>query len=138
MFTISPINEKEKQKEYATACGATFHPDFFAYSMIDKDSGELMGFSQFEIDERGGYISDLKPRIGYTDFEAMFILGRATMNFIDMCDAHTCRAAKDAADSRLIRAIGFKETDGEDYVVDMTGMFDGNCDGHTVNPEKAD
>ncbi len=138
MFTISPINEKSKQEEYALACGATFRPDFFAYAMIDRDSDELMGFSQFEIDGVGGYISDLKPKLGYSDFEAMFILGRATMNFIDMCGIHTCRAAKDSADSRLLRAIGFKETDSEDYVVDMTGMFDGNCGGHTVNPEKAD
>ena len=136
MFTISPINEKEKQKEYATACGAAFRPDFFAYAMIDGDSGEIMGFSQFEIDGLGGYISDLKPKLGYSDFEAMFILGRATMNFIDMCGVHTCRAAKDSADSRLLHAIGFKAENGENYIVDMTGMFDGSCGGHSVNLNK--
>ena len=130
MFTISPINEEAKQKEYSKAVGTAFREGFFAYAMTDSESGELIGFSQFEIDEMGGYISDLKPRLGYDDFEAMFILGRATMNFIDMCGAHTCRAAKDSADLRLLKAIGFKETDGEDFSSDMTGMFDGNCGGH--------
>lgn len=134
MFNISPINEKSKQEEYALACGTTLRSDFFAYAMIDSESGQLMGFSQFEIDEKGGYISDLKAKIGYDDFEAMFILGRATMNFIDMCGAHTCRAAKDAADTRLLKSIGFQQTSDGDFTVDMNGMFDGNCGGHASNP----
>ena len=135
MFKISPINDKELQKNYAERCGAQFREDFFAYSMIDIETGDLMGFSQFEIDENGGYILDLKPRIGYSDFEAMFILGRATMNFIDLCGIHTCRASSLAAERRLLISIGFKEMDSGEYFADMTGMFDGKCDGHTVKAE---
>ena len=131
MFKITPINDKEMQKEFAAACGATFNPDFFAYAMTDAISGEIMGFSQFEIDGEFGYISALKPRLDYDDFEAMFILGRATMNFIDTCGAHSCRASSDASEERLIKAIGFKLIDGE-YICDMTGMFDGHCDGNAV------
>ena len=136
MFKISPINDKNIQKEYAEACGKEFIEEHFAYSMIDVESGDLMGFSQFEIDEKGGYISALAPKIGLSDVEAMFILGRATMNFIDLCGAHTCRAALDAADERLIKAIGFKLCECGKYFCDMTGMFDGHCDGSTVNLEE--
>ena len=132
MFKISPINDKETQKKHAEACGKVYVEGHFAYSMIDVESGELMAFSQFEIDERGGYISALAPKIGLSDFEAMFILGRSTMNFIDLCGAHTCRAASDAAEERLLRAIGFKSTDSGEYFTDMTGMFDGHCDGSAV------
>jgi hypothetical protein len=130
MFKITPINDKEQQKKYAEACEIGYVPDHFAYAMVDCDTGELMAMSQFEIDELGGYVSGIKPRVGLSDFEAMFILGRATMNFIDLCGKHVCRAALDAGDERLLRAIGFKERDGELYV-DMTGFFDGHCDGHT-------
>ncbi|MBQ8689961.1 MAG: hypothetical protein IJ515_06330 [Clostridia bacterium] len=130
MFRISPINDKALQKQYAELCGTEPILDFFAYSMIDAESGELMGFSQFEIGEGCGYIATLLPRVGYSDFEAMFILGRATMNFIDMCGVHICRAAKDAGDERLLRAIGFKETEGDELIADMTGMFDGHCGGN--------
>jgi len=133
MFKITPINDKEMQKRYAEACGAQLVADSFAYSMIDNETGELMGFSQFEIEERGGYIYDLKARLGSNDFEAMFILGRATMNFIDLCGKHICYAKSDAAEERLIRAIGFKPTENDEYFADMTGMFDGKCDGHAVN-----
>ena len=131
MFKISPINEKKTQRAYATACGAEYNENHFAYAMCDAESGELMGFAQFDIDGEYGYISALRPRKDYTDFEAMFILGRATMNFIDMCGAHKCRASRDSAEERLIKSIGFK-LDSDEYVCDMAGMFDGHCDGHDV------
>ena len=129
MFKISPIEDKETQKAQVEACGGVFREDYFAYAMIDNESGALMGISQFEIEGEAGYISDLKEAPGLSDFEAMFILGRATMNFIDMCGAHKCRAALDAADERLIKSIGFKQINGE-YFSDMTGMFEGKCKGH--------
>ncbi len=131
MFKISPIQEKELQKKYAELCGAEFCPDFFAYSMVNQDDGSIMGFAQFEIAERGGYIKDLKPRLGYSDFEAMFILGRATMNFIDLMGKHICYASINAGDERLLKAIGFKLC-GDEYFSDMKGMFDGHCSGEAV------
>lgn len=133
MFRISPINDTNLQKEYASLCGTEIKDGYFGYAMIDVDTGELMGFSQFEIDSDGGNISDLRPRLGLDDFEAMFILGRATMNFIDMCGTHTCRADINSADERLLKSIGFKLTDNDEWYADMTGMFDGHCDGHTVD-----
>ena len=84
---------------------------------------------QFEIEGDTGYISDLKEAPGLSDFEAMFILGRATMNFIDMCGTHKCRASLVAGEERLLKSIGFKENGGE-YFSDMAGMFDGKCQGH--------
>ena len=138
MFKISPINDKKYQAECAEQCGTTFKPDYFAYSMTDIDTGILMGFSQFEITQNGGYIADLKERVGYSDFEAMFILGRSTMNFIDLCGNKICRAAADSADTRLLKAIGFKLDNDGGYIVDMSGFFDGHCDGHPVDLNKKD
>lgn len=131
MFKITPIQEKTRQKEICELCGAEFRPEAFAYQMYDLESGELMGMSQFEIGEVG-YIFDIKEAAGCDDFEAMFILARQTMNFIDLCGAHSCRASDDSASDRLLRCVGFKKQDVE-YFCDMTGMFDGNCDGHTIN-----
>ena len=132
MFKISPINDFEIQKSAAQECGRTALPSYFSYSMRNTEDSTLMAFSQFEIDGENGFISDIAPRIGYDDFEAMFILGRATMNFIDLCGAHYCYAARNAGDERLLRAIGFRDNGGEFLECDMTGMFDGHCDGHEV------
>ena len=130
MFKITPIQDKDKQRDICILCGASFRSDAFAYMMFDIDSGEIMGMSQFEIGSEG-YIFDLKEAPGRSDFEAMFILARQTMNFIDLCGVHSCRISADAGDERLIRAVGFKEKDSE-LICDMTGMFDGHCGGKEV------
>ena len=135
MFKISPIQDTEVQKKYAEACSIPCREGLFAYAMIDVDSLELMGMSQFEIGDGVGYIADLVPRVGYDDFEAMFILARQTMNFIDLCGAHSCRASDNAASERLLTCVGFKKQNGE-YFCNMTGMFDGHCDGHSIDLNK--
>ena len=131
MFKISPIQSAEEQIACATKCNTEYKAGTFAYAMRDNDTGALMGFSQFEITENGGFLHDLRPAIGYEDYEAMFILGRATMNFIDLCGVHTLSATTDAGDVTLLRAIGLKPTENGSYFCDMTGFFDGShCSGH--------
>ena len=125
MFKITPVQNKEKQAEICSICGAEYRPEAFAYQMFDIDSGDLMGMSQFEIEETG-YIFDIKEAPGRDDFEAMFILARQTMNFIDGCGAHVCYASPSSAEGDFLHAVGFKSKDNE-YVCDMTGMFDGHC-----------
>ena len=131
MFKITPVQSYEEQMKIAEMCGAEAMPGFFSYAMRDAQTGELMGFSQFEIGEVG-FISHLLPAKGYEDFEAMFILGRATMNFIDQCGTHTAKASDSGADSRLLHAIGFRLDENQIYVCDMSGMFDGHCSGEAV------
>lgn len=119
------------QAECAKKCNTEYKSGAFAYSMNDSQTAELMGFSQFEITESGGRLLDLRPIPGSDDYEAMFILGRATMNFIDMCGTHTLSADPTAADITLLRAIGLKPMEDGTYFCDMTGFFDGShCSGH--------
>ena len=133
MFKISPVQNSAEAKEYITLVGGEYLPQAFVYVMKDAASDVVMGASQFEISADGGIIYDLKPAPDYSnDFEALFILGRQTMNFIDICGIHTCRAAKKSAEEKLLLSIGFKKN-GEEYFCDMTGFFDGNCSGHKVN-----
>ena len=131
MFKITPIQTKSRQEDICNLFNTEYRPEAFAYILFDHDTGDVMGMSQFEILSDCGYIYDLRIAPDCSDNEAMFILGRQTMNFIDLCGKHICRAATGSADERLLSAIGFKLSDGE-YVADMTGMFDGKCDGHTV------
>jgi hypothetical protein len=130
MFKITPIEDKFKQNEICDLCGAKLRPEAFAYQMFDMDTGKIMGMSQFEIGS-SGYIYDIKEAPGCDDFEAMFILARQTMNFIDLCGNHICYAAKDAGNERLLRAVGFKDQ-ADEFFCDMTGMFDGHCDGKKI------
>ncbi len=138
MFKITPIQDAETQKKYAALCGISAREGYFAYAMLDTETLELMGMSQFEISTDVGYISELVPRIGCDDFEAMFILGRQTMNFIDLCGVHKAKASAAETEERLLRAIGFKRQEDGIYFCDMDGMFDGkHCSGHAVDLDKA-
>ena len=128
MFKISPIQDKAIQEKYAGECGAPYYPDALAYAMINEEDGSLMGMSQFDILGEAGYIKTLRAKVGYSDFEAMFILARATMNFIDLCGSHTVVADENTADERLLLSVGFKKCDGK-YIADMTDMFSGHCGG---------
>ena len=128
MFKITPVQNKQLQKDICAKCGAKYREEAFAYQMFDMESGDLMGMSQFEIDN-DGYIYDLREVPGLEDFEAMFILGRQTMNFIDSCGAHICYSDNTAGDKHLLKSIGFKEQEGKLFV-NMEGMFDGNCGNH--------
>ena len=126
MFKITPIQSTEEQIEVAKACGTEYKTGSFGYSMRDAETGDLMGFSQFEILGTCAFISDIKAPLGYDDFEAMFILAKSTMNFIDTCGAHLCKVSESTAEERLLLAVGFKN-----YECDTTGMFDGShCSGH--------
>ena len=134
MFKITPIQSFDEQTACAKECGIVAREGFFGYKMVDAESLALMGMAQFEIREDGGYIADLVPKCGYDDFEAMFILGRQTMNFIDLCGSHTVKASADSTDQVLLRAIGFKMQEDGEYFCDMDGMFDGkHCSGHAVD-----
>ncbi len=132
MFKITPIQSKSRQQDICELFGTEYRGEAFAYILFDHDTGDVMGMSQFEILGDAGYIYDLRRAPDSDDNEAMFILGRQTMNFIDLCGAHRCRAAADAGEPALLSAIGFKAS-GDEYFCDMTGMFDGKCDGHEKN-----
>ena len=128
MFKIAPIQDKTRQKEICESLGTEFRPEAFGYIMFDIDTEALMGFSQFEIGEVG-YIYDLLPAKNTDDFEAMFILGRQTMNVIESWGIADCYAEEDAADPKLLHAIGFRESEGGLHCR-LVGMFDGNCKNH--------
>ena len=130
MFKITPVQNVDAAQRYLTACGAEAREGCFVYAMTDCDSGSIMGISQFELTADFGYIYDIKEAFGLSDFEAMFILGRQTMNFINSCGLNIIRASLDAGDKYLLTAIGFKESDGC-YECNTDGMFDGShCSGH--------
>ena len=128
MFKISPVQDKATEQKYLAAVGIADDGCAFTYAMTDVESGDLMAVARFDILGNEGFISRLAEVPARNDYEAMFILARQTMNFIDTCGAHICKAAADCADERFLLAVGFKKDDNG-YSADMRGMFSGNCHG---------
>ena len=130
MFKIFPIQDEQTKKIYAEACGAEPLDNAFAYGMADAESMEIMGFSQFDLDGECATLYSLKEKIGQSDFEAIFILGRATLEFCERCGATDCYADKTCADETLLRAIGLRSVSADGRLFGhIEGMFDGHCEG---------
>ena len=113
MLEVLPIQAKIEQEAICARCGVEYDADCMAYrATID---GVLTGICQFSMSDRGGVIRDLATVQGQTlndrdRVESLFVLGRATLNFIDLCGVH--RAFFDDAaflrdNQGLVRSIGF-------------------------------
>lgn len=135
MLEVKPIQSKVEQEAACARCGIAYDADLLAYAATVD--GELVGVCQFTLAEQGGSVRSLGTTAGReSDFEAMFVLGRAALNFIDLCGVH--RAAYDApvegeAAERLIRAIGFAPNETGRWCVDLTHFFAHPCQNHAAN-----
>ncbi|MBE6588867.1 MAG: hypothetical protein E7643_01690 [Ruminococcaceae bacterium] len=125
MLEVLPIQSKEEQEALCARCGITYHKELLAYrATVD---GELRGICQFTMDSEGGRIVDYAHAPDAYEFEPMFVMGRAALNFIDLCGVH--RAFFDASydNETLIRAIGFSKNASGRYEVDLTNFFNEPC-----------
>jgi hypothetical protein len=128
MMQASPIRDKALQEEICGLCGVKYDPDALAYSIVEN--GKITGICQFGIKGKFGYIYDLENVIGTDDRESLFIVGRAAMNFIDLCGVHNASfvgSVPDEQTERLIKAIGFKRTEEGSFEVDLEGFFTDHC-----------
>lgn len=128
MLKVLPIQSKITQEEICLRCGVEYDPDLLAYSATVDD--ELAGVCQFKLTDKGGMVYDLAPVKDSFDFEAMFVLGRGTLNFIDLCGVHYAiyrGEVKDEQTERLVKAVGFKLTDRGTYEVNLEGFFTDHC-----------
>ena len=128
MLKVLPIQSKINQEEICLRCGVEYDPDLLAYSATVDD--ELAGVCQFKLTDKGGMVYDLAPVKDSFDFEAMFVLGRGTLNFIDLCGVHYAiyrGEVKDEQTERLVKAVGFKLTDRGTYEVNLEGFFTDHC-----------
>lgn len=128
MLEIKPIADKSAQKALAELCGVPYLAAALAYSAYD--GGAPVGICQFRIIEDAGHIYQLCNTIGVADREALIIMGRATLNFIDLCGVHEAYYEGDAAD--IAKAVGFRERDGRLFI-NLEGVFESHCKPHQEN-----
>ena len=123
MLIVKPILDKETQKELGSKCGVTYNPDALAFSAYLDDS--FFGYCQFVVSGSVATLTD--ARSVADDFEAMFIMSRGALNYIDLCGFHTARCTSSAGNSTLLRAIGFKEIGDDLFEINLTDEFTGKC-----------
>lgn len=127
MLIVKPVEDKAKQEEFCKICGAAYDIDALTYAAYEDET--LLGICQFLLCTGYAMIKDLKSVPDVRDFEAMFILARGTLNFVDLCGIHFAKCEKDAGDLTLIHAVGFAENADGVLEMDLTDAFTGHCGG---------
>ena len=131
MLEVLPIQTKIEQEAAAARCAVAYQADCMAYhALVD---GELVGICQFCMDGEGGHIRTLATvtdtEISERDrLESLFVLGRATLNFIDLCGVHFALFEdENFADEGLVKSIGFSRDAGGRLTMNLEGFFTEPC-----------
>ena len=125
MLEVLPIQSKEEQEALCVLCNIPYRAELLAYrATVD---GELRGICQFTMSRDGGRIVDFAHAPTGYEFEPMFVMGRAALNFIDLCGVHRAYFDAEYDNETLIRAIGFRKNDADRYEVDLTNFFNEPC-----------
>ena len=142
MLKVLPVQSKLQQEELCKKCNVEYKPDLLAYAATVED--ELVGICQFKLTDKGGMLYDLakvtdrpepadKRARQASDFEAMFVMGRGTLNFIDLCGVHHATYAGNDPDEGLLRAIGFTKGERGTWEIILEGFFTDHCHNHSTN-----
>lgn len=126
MLEIKPIEDKSEQEKLCRLCGEEYREELFAYKA--HENGELFAVAQFDICGESAVVFGMHQVIDSTDdYEGMFILGRAVLNFLDLCGVkEAIYKVTDDRSERLAKLIGFRNTDGE-YRISLVGLFTSPC-----------
>ncbi len=125
MLKILPIQSKLTQEEICLKCAVTYKPDLLAYSaQVDE---RLAGVCQFKLTDKGGLIYDLAPTTDFYNRDALFVMGRGALNFIDLCGVHYASYRGEVTDEKLLTDIGFKKNDDGSFDIDLEGFFTDHC-----------
>ncbi len=135
MLIIKPIQDKSLQEQLAHRCNVPYDPDCLAYGAWIKPDlegveteGEFVGICQFKLG-KAAHIVDLKKAVGTDDTEAMFIMGRQTMNFIDLHGVHFAYFDGEG-DESFIKWLGFSRDEEGRWAADLEKFFKSPCSAH--------
>ena len=133
MLKVLPIQSKAEQEKVCHLCGVEYKADLLAYGA--ESDGELAGVCQFKLTAEGGIIYDLASAKDFSGniFEALFVMGRGTLNFIDLCGVHRAFYVGEVRDETLLKAVGFKKNDDGKYEINLEGFFTDHCHNHKEN-----
>ena len=125
MLEVLPIQDKQEQEALCARCNIPYRAEMLAYqALVEK---ELRGICQFTMNADGGKIVDFAHVPELYEFEPMFVMGRAALNFIDLCGVHRAYFDAEYDNETLIKAIGFSKNAEGRYEMDLTDFFKEPC-----------
>ena len=131
MLKIVPVQTKQEQEKICALFPFVFDAEKFMYAEYEDDC--LIGAAQFYMKHNCGELTELSLLPGHAeDTGALFIMGRAVLNFMDLCDVpDACCTCVTPENEKLMEMIGFTKQENGSYTVHLTGFFTEPCrEGH--------
>ena len=125
MLEVHPVESKEEQKNICALCGIEYNADLLCYAAYVDEI--LVGASQFKLDKECGKVFDISNTVGIEDENALFVMGRATLNFIDLCGVHLAEYVGKICNESLLKQIGYRKNDSGAWTVNLLGFFEAPC-----------
>lgn len=127
MITVKPIQDKNEQERLCTLCHIPYRAERLAYGAWN-DKNSFAGICQFGMDAEGGHLYDLATPDGDDPDDALFVMGRAALNFIDLCGIRMAYFdGETESRSALLQRIGFQKDSAGRYSFAVAGFFTHPC-----------
>ncbi len=124
MLTVLPIQSKIEQEQLCKVCGIEFYENAFAYR---ADDGDFIGICQFTFENDCGYIKHLAYAPNVEDNEAMIIMLRATMSFMNRCGLVNSYIDENGTTPTLLKISGYKLDSNGKYYMDLDKFYNTPC-----------
>lgn len=129
MFYIKPIKDIEYQKEICSIIGCEYIPGtlaYFAAELADNETiDHIIGICQFAPGENSKIVS-LFPAVGCEEDEAMVILCRTVMSFLERSGSKYMTLPFSAGSENLLAKCGLPKKD-DCYYVDLEKFYEAPC-----------
>ena len=127
MITVRPIQTKQEQELLCTLCHIPYRAELLAYGAWN-DQNEFSGICQFGMNAEGGHLYHLATPTENDPDDALFVMGRAALNFIDLCGVKIAYFDGEAEGmDPLLRRIGFTKNESGRYSFVVEGFFTKPC-----------
>jgi len=130
MLEIQSIQDKTEQENICNMCGAVYDADALAYKCLESAEGVgvIAGCVQFRITGRRSGILTLSNAAGCDNSDALFLLGRSALNFINLCGVDDSYINENCgcADNIIFR-IGFRKNSSGELYMNLKDFFAEPC-----------
>ena len=123
MLEIRPVYTSYEREEYTKMFGIEPQDGFDVIAAIN--GGKFVGSAYVSFENETGYIHHISLIDGYDDFVDRFLLGKATLNFLDLKGVKN--VIFKAEDKKLAKDLGFIENEKSDTVLNLKGYFTGEA-----------
>lgn len=125
MLQIKPVQDPIWHEAACKRANIPYLPELFTYEAYEGDVP--VGTCQFSLAGGVGRLVDLANTEGVRDIEALFIMGRAALNFMDLCGVHRTLCESDRIPIQLQRALGYRPNADGVMEMNLEHFFEHPC-----------